>query len=93
MGGLEDSDRDLPDMSAPADAIHGLLVTATAANHFAQLHGLVSSAQRFLPQRWRIVIYDLIGDLSAADVRKVRVVRNIEVSMQTAPLVHGSDTT
>ena len=50
----------------------GILVTATSANHFAQLHGLVQSAQLHLPPRWHIVVYDLLGDLSEANVANIR---------------------
>ena len=49
----------------------GLLVTATSSNHFAQLHGLVHSAQLHLPPSWRIVVYDLLGDLAPSDVHKL----------------------
>ena len=52
--------------------IPGILVTATSGNHFPQLHGLVHGAQQYLPQTWRITVYDLIGDLKAADVQQMK---------------------
>ena len=51
--------------------VPGVLVTAVSSNHFREVLGLVHSAQAFLPRRWKIVVYDLIGDLSAADVRSI----------------------
>jgi hypothetical protein len=44
----------------------GMLVTAASANHFKVAIGLVGSAQIHMPASWRVVFYDLIGDLSAA---------------------------
>ena len=49
----------------------GILVTATSANHLLQVAGLVRSAQLHLPTTWRVVVYDLIGDLRQADARRV----------------------
>ena len=49
----------------------GILVTATSSNHFQQAHGLIRTAQKFLPPAWRFQIYDLVGDLSQHEVRKL----------------------
>ena len=61
----------MPSVSAQQHSLPGILVTAVSRNHFAQLHGLVHTAQNHLPQHWRIVVYDLIGDVPAADVHNV----------------------
>ena len=52
--------------------VPGILVTATSSNHFAQLRGLLHTAQLHLPRRWRIIVYDLLDDLSPSDVGSLR---------------------
>ena len=46
-------------------------MTATSANHFQQLHGLIRTAQNFLPAAWRIVVYDLVGDMANHELHKL----------------------
>lgn len=49
--------------STSASSVPGALVTGTSLNHFAEMRGLIVSAQRYLPLSWQIVIYDLVNDL------------------------------
>lgn len=46
--------------------VPGILVTAFSQNHFAQLYGLIRTAQEHLPPSWQIVAYDLLGDAKHA---------------------------
>lgn len=50
--------------ASSASPVLGALVTGVSANHFAEMRGLIISAQRFLPAGWPIVVYDLVSDLS-----------------------------
>lgn len=54
------------DSTAEQPVVLGALVTGVSASHFAQVRGLVFTAQRHLPQGWPIVLYDLVADLTAA---------------------------
>ena len=49
----------------------GKLVTGTTSNHFGQLHGFIASAQKYLPISWKIVVYDLIGDLTISNINSI----------------------
>jgi hypothetical protein len=68
----------------------GILVTGTSSNHFSQLHGLVASAQRHLPDTWRIVVYDLLGDLAPKDKRRLAGWCGVEYRIFDAQRVHNS---
>ena len=52
-------------------AMDGILVSAVSQNHFPQLRGLVQSGQRYLPDSWRIIVYDLLGDLRSSHTTEI----------------------
>ena len=64
--------------SATNAAAVGTLVTGTSLNHFAQLPGLIQTAQLHLPPRWNIVVYDLLGDLTSTNVRNIKTWCGVE---------------
>ena len=68
----------------------GILVTGTSHNHFAQLYGLVHSAQRHLPPTWRVVVYDLLGDLAPTDAARVASWCRVEYRRFDTQRVHNS---
>jgi hypothetical protein len=56
----------------------GRFVTAISSNHFEEAYGMVRTAQEQLPLGWSIVVYDLIGDLSAKEVATIRAWCHVE---------------
>ena len=55
-------------LCAAADA-KGTIVTGLSSNHLAELKGMLASAQRVLPDMWRVSVYDLVDDLKPVDVQ------------------------
>ena len=55
-------------LCAAADA-KGTIVTGLSSNHLAELKGMLASAQRVLPDMWRVSVYDLVDDLAPADLQ------------------------
>ena len=69
-----------PGTSAPTQLqTPGVLVTGVSGNHFAEMRGLVYTAQRHLPTGWPIVIYELVGDLKDSARRAATAWCGVEV--------------
>jgi hypothetical protein len=64
----------------------GLIITGFTANHFLEASQMVYTAQTNLPPYWSIVVYDLIGDLSAEQVAIVKSWCNVTYTRFIPPV-------
>jgi len=50
-------------------ASNGTIVTGVSSSHLTKLKSMLGSAQRVLPDTWRVSVYDLVDDLAPADLQ------------------------
>ncbi len=83
-GGLKSSARP-SQVGCGLGSIPGRYVTGISANHFEEVWGMVRTAQDHLSVNWSIVVYDLVGDLSSAQIADIKSWCGVEYRRMVIP--------